>query len=381
LKNNPLRKIAAFVLSAVCLLLGGCDIGQDNEDPAQKAQELRSKAGEFINARDFLHAEELYSEILPLDQQLQQWDRLAEDRSNDAKVESSLGLFSSAIENNTEAWKYYRQAGDHAAEVRSMNAVANLSIGLGDFEKGINILHDAIDVSKLSTNNEADPETSINLGNAYLWLGQPANALDQFASALAVFNKRRNSSAIMRALLRVGYAYARLGRREEALGAFATVENILSTVPNVIVRGNFYYDRGRALEALGKWSAAAQSYHSGVDILGNLSSSEKNEQTNDLLIALCTALGKVYSHNFAYQLAKQSFIEGYSLAKDAGKKSAIGYLLIAIADCERKISAVSPDQQASIAAGTYYEQALTLFARTGNVRGEAYANYKLGAMK
>ena len=162
------------------LSLGGCDIGQDNEDPAVKSQELRTKAVEYINGHDYLHAEQLFSEILPLDQQLQQWDRLAEDRSTAAKVEASLGLFSSAIENNTEAWKYYRQVGDHAAEVRSMNAVGNLSIGLGDFEKGINILSDALEVSKLSSNNEPDPETSMNLGNAFFWSGQYENALDQF---------------------------------------------------------------------------------------------------------------------------------------------------------------------------------------------------------
>ena len=69
------------------------------------------------------------------------------------------------------------------------------------------------------------------------------------------------------------------------------------------------------------------------------------------------------------------------LQKTPAKRSPSVILLIAIADCERKIGAVSPDQQASIAAGTYYEQAMTLFSRTGNVSGEAYANYKLGAMK
>ena len=381
LKNYSRRQIISFLLSAVLLLLGGCDIGQDNEDPAVKSQELRTKAVECINGHDYLHAEQLLSETLPLDQQLQHWDRLAEDQSTAAKVEASLGFFSSAIENNTEAWKYYRQVGDHAAEVRSMNAVGNLFIGLGDFEKGINILNDALDVSKLSSNNEPDPETSMNLGNAFFWSGQYENALDQFASALAIFNKRRYSPAIVRALSRVGSTYAKLGRREEALGAYATVENIVSSVPNVIVKGEFNYDRGRTFESLGEWSAAAQSFHDGIDILESLSRLEKNEQTNDLLILLYTGLGKVYAHNFAYQLAKQSFIEGYSLAKDAGKKIAIGYLLIAIADCERKIGAVSPDQQAWIAAGTYYEQAMTLFSRTGNVSGEAYANYKLGAMK
>jgi tetratricopeptide (TPR) repeat protein len=381
LKNYSLRQIISFLLSAVLLLLGGCDIGQDNKDPAVKSQELRTKAVEYMNGHDYLHAEQLLSETLPLDQQLQHWDRLAEDQSTAAKVEASLGFFSSAIENNTEAWKYYRQVGDHAAEVRSMNAVGNLFIGLGDFEKGINILNDALDVSKLSSNNEPDPETSMNLGNAFFWSGQYENALDRFASALAIFNKRRYSPAIVRALSRVGSTYAKLGRKEEALGAYATIENIVSSVPNVIVKGEFNYNRGRTFESLGEWSAAAQSFHDGVDILESLSRLEKNEQTNDLLILLYTGLGKVYAHNFAYQLAKQSFIEGYSLAKDAGKKIAIGYLLIAIADCERKIGAVSPDQQASIAAGTYYEQAMTLFSRTGNVSGEAYANYKLGAMK
>ncbi len=320
LKYTPFQTIAAFFFSAVLIFLCGCDLGEDNEDPALRAQELRSKAVEFINARDFLHAEELYSEILPLDQQLQQWDRLAEDRTNAARAEASLGRFAAAIENDTEAWKDYRQVGDHAAEVRSMNAVGNLSIGLGDFEQGMNILADAIAVSKVSSNNEADPETCMNLGNAYLWSGQPAGALDQFASALAIFNKRRYSSAIVRALSRTGYAYAKLGRKEEAIGAFATVENIISTVPNVIVKGNFSYDRGRMYEALGQWSRAARSFHDGIDILESLPNSGKNEQTNDLLILLYTALGKVYSHNFAYPLAKQSFIEAYSLAKDAGKR-------------------------------------------------------------
>jgi len=381
LKAHHLRRILLIALSAVWLSLCGCDIGQDNEDPAVKSQELRREAVEYINGHDNFHAEQLFSEILPLDQQLQQWDRMAEDRSSAAKVETSLGLFSSAIENNTEAWKYYRQVADHAAEVRSMNAVGNLSIGLGDFEKGISILSDALAVSKLSSNNEPDPETSINLGNAFLWSGQYENALDQFASALAIFNKRRYSPAIVRAMSRVGYAYAKLGRRGEALGAYATIENIVSSVPNVIVKGSFFYDRGRTLQSLGEWSGAAQSFHDGIGILENLSSREKNQQTNDLLILLYTALGKVYAHNFAYELAKQSYIEGYSLAKDAGKNIAIGYLLIAIADCERKICAVNPDQQASIAAGTYYEQAMNLFSRTGNVSGESYANYKLGTMK
>ena len=82
--------------------------------------------------------------------------------------------------------------------------------------------------------------------------GSTENALDQFASAVAIFNKRRYSPAIVRALSRVGYTYAKLGRREEALGTFATVENIVGSVPNVIVKGEFNYDRGRALESLGE---------------------------------------------------------------------------------------------------------------------------------
>ncbi|MGA7159437.1 MAG: CHAT domain-containing protein [Bacteroidota bacterium] len=370
-----------LLLSAAALSLGGCDIGQDNGDPVVKSSELRAEVVEYVNTHDYLHAEKLLTEILPLDQQLQQWNRLAEDRSTVARIQASLGLFSNAIENNSEARTYYRQVGDHAAEVRSMDAIGDLYVGLGDFENGIDVLKDALAVSKLSSNNEPDPETSMNLGNAFLWSGQYENARDQFVSALAIFNKRRYSPAIVRALSRVGFTDAKLGRQEEALGTYATVENIVSSVPNVIVKGDFNYDQGRTLQSLGKWSLAARSFHDGIAILENLPRNDKNEQTNDLLIRLYTALGKVYARNFAYQLAKESFIEGYTLAKDSGEKIAIGYLLIAIADCERKISAIRPDQQASIAAGTYYEQAMTLFSRIGNVSGEAYANYKLGALK
>ena len=228
LKNYSLRHIVSLIIPALWLSLYGCDIGQDNEDPAVKSQDLRTAAVEYINEHDYLHAEQVLSEIIPLDQQLQQWNRLAEDRSTTAKIQASLGLFSAAIENYTEAWKYYRQVGDHAAEVRSMNALGNLSVGLGDFENGINMLSDALEVSKLSSNNEPDPETSMNLGNAFLRSGQYESALDQFAAALAVFNKRRYSPAIVRALSRVGYTYGKLGKRAEALGAYATVENIIS---------------------------------------------------------------------------------------------------------------------------------------------------------
>ena len=52
-------------------------------------------------------------------------------------------------------------------------------------------------------------------------------------------------------------------------------ENIVSSVPNVIVKGEFNYDRGRTLESLGEWSAAAQSFHDGIDILENLSKPRK----------------------------------------------------------------------------------------------------------
>ena len=381
MKTYSTLRIAALIIPAALLTLGGCNIGEDNEDPAVRSQELRSKAAEEAGARDYLHAEQHLTQLFPLDQQLQQWERLAEDRAAAAKVETSLGLFSSAIDNYSEALKYYRQSGGHAAEIRMMNGVGMLSVELGDFEEGIGMLADALDVSRLAFNNEPDPETSMDLGDAYFWSGQYDDALAQFTSALGVFNKRRSSAAVVRALSRVGCTDAKLGKREEALAAFATVENIVGSVPNVLVKGEFNYSKGQALEALGEWSSAAQSFHDGIDVLEDLPNSQKNEQTNDRLILLYTALGKVYAHNFAYQLARQSFIEGYSLAKDAGRKIAIGYLLTAIADCERKITAVKPDQQASIAAGTYYEQAMNLFSRSGNVSGEAFANYKLGTMK
>src|SRR5512140_1271413 len=91
------------------------------------------------------------SRVLPLDQELQQWDRLAEDRTTLARVQTSLGFFSAAIDNNLEAWKYYRQLGDHESEIRIMNAIGNLYVGLGDFERGTAFLSDAVDVSKLAS--------------------------------------------------------------------------------------------------------------------------------------------------------------------------------------------------------------------------------------
>jgi tetratricopeptide (TPR) repeat protein len=262
-----------------------------------------------------------------------------------------------------------------------MNGIGNFYVGMGDFEQGADLLKDAVDVSRLSSNDEPDPETCMNLGNAYLWSGQHENALNQFAAALAVFNKRGYAPAIVRALSRVGRAYAELGRRDEALGTYTTIENMVSAVANVLVKADFHYNRGKALEPLGEWISAAQSFQDGIALMESLPGRERNEQTNDELIRLYTALGKVYAHNFAFAIAKQNYIEAYTRAKDAGKKIAIGYLLVAIADCERKIGAANPGQETSIAASTLYEQAITLFSRIGIVSGEVYSNYRLGTLK
>jgi tetratricopeptide (TPR) repeat protein len=380
----PLRNISQgrlYVLAGALLFFVGCDIGQDSEDAKTKSLRLRTEAVQRINQHDYLRGERLLSQILPLDQELQQLDRLAEDRSALAKTQTSLGMFLSAIENYVEAWSYYRQMRDHATEIRLMNALGTMYVGLGDFEKGVGFLHDAIEVGKLSLNGEADPETHMDLGDAYLWSGQYEAAVEQFTAAFEIFNKRAYAPAIVRALSRMGTASARRGKREEALDAFLNVEKILASVPNVFVKARFSYDRGRAFESLGEWSSAAQSFRDGIALLQNISGNEKDEQTNALSVLLYTALGKVYSHNFAYPLAKANYIEAYTLAKNIGENIAVGYLLIAIADCERKLSVVSASQEATIAASTYYEQAVTLFSRVGNVSGEAYATYKIGSMK
>jgi tetratricopeptide (TPR) repeat protein len=368
-------------MTASLLFLTCCDLGQENEDPKVQSQRLRGEAVQNINQRNYLRAEQLLSQTLPLDQELQQWDRLAEDRATLARVQTSVGMFSSAIGNYVEAWKYYRQISDNVTEIRLMNGIGNIYIGLGDFEKGIGFLSDAVDVSRLASNGETDPESNMNLGNAYMWSGQYESALDQFTLALTGFNKRKYAPAVVRALSRIGYVSSKLGMREASLDAFSNVEKILATVTNVIVKARFHYDRGRAYQSLGEWSAAAQSFRDGIAIIQDIPNGERGEQTNRLSVLLYTALGSVYNHNFAYPLAKASYIEAYSLAKDMGQKIAVGYLLIAIADCERKLSSVTAPQDAMIAAGTYYEQAITVFSRIGNISGEAYATYKIGLMK
>ena len=363
------------------VFLAGCDLTGDNEDPATKAQRLRAEAGQYLAQHDDYHAEQLLSQILPLDQQLQQWDRLAEDQFAAARVQATLGLFPSALDNYEAAWKHYRQVGDHGAEIRAMNGIGNFYVGMGDFEQGIDLLKDAVDVSRLSSNNEPDPETCMNLGNAYMWSGQYENALNQFASALGSFNKRRYPPAIVRAMSKIGYAYAKLGMRGEALGTYSSIENMLASVQNVLVKAEFDFNHGKTLEPLGEWTAAAEAFRHGIATLDDLPSHDRNDQTNSELILLYTALGKVYAHNFAFALARQNYIEAYTRAKDAGKKIPIGYLLIAIADCERKTSVVNPGQEGAIAASTLYEQAITLFSRIGNSSGESFANYRLGTLK
>lgn len=366
---------------AILPALTGCNIGQENEEPAAKSQRLRTEAVQHVNGHDYLAAERLLSQLPPLDETLQQADRLAEDRASLARVQTSLGMFSSAIENYIEAWTYYRQIGDHTSEIRLMDAVGNLYYELGDVEKGIGFLKDAVEVSKLASGGNPDPEASLCLGDAYAWSGQHEAALAQFSSAYYTFVKRPYAPAVVRALSRVGLASARLNKRQEATETLVDIEKILATVPNVLVKARFDFDRGRAFEFLDDRSAAAQSYRDGIGLLQNLPNDTQDEQTSKLLVRLFAALGKVYSHNFAYALAKESFIDGYTLAKKTGEKVALGYLLIAIADCERRLSAVSISQEAAIAANTYYEQALILFSRIGNVSGEAYASYKIGLIK
>ena len=374
-----LRRYGILPFLIILLFFGHCNLGDDNEDPREKSQRLRSEVAELMSQREYSRAEESLSEVLLLDAGLQQPDKLAGDRFTAAKVEYSLGFFSRSIENYTHALQYYRESGDHATEVLILNALGNLHIGLGEFETGIGLLTDAWGASKVST--AGDAETAMNLGNAYALTGQYEKALEQYTTAASLYAGRNYAPTTARALSRVGYISARLGMRNEALATYATVENLVGSSVNVLVKGRFYYDRGKTYELLGEWSAAAQSFRDAIGMLEDLPRSGKNEETGALLTLLYTALGKVYSHNFTYLPAKESYIEAYTLAKDLGNKTAVGYLLIAIADCERKLAAVKPTQEASIAASTYYEQAATLFSRTGNIDGEAYGYYKLGSLK
>ncbi len=364
-----------FFLAAI--FLTGCS--HENHEPAEQAKHLRAEAVRFEAQEQFVSAEKLYAQIVPLDRQLGSAVILAADLSTLARLQSLNGNFSSALSNFNDALAQYQLLGDQSSQLHTMLALGHVNLMLDQLPDAIHWYQESLTFAKLFLDTLGVAQANEELGEALKFSRRFTASIHYYDTAFKAYTSRSDSAGMLRTLTQLGTCWAALHANDESRDAFSEASEIARALNRPLTTAHFLYDYGTGMELLEQWSDAVRLFDNGIQLLNSIPSA--SSQNNKLIVHLFEACGEVYKHNFAFQLAKENFVQAYTVARKDNDKIAIGYLLLAIADCERKSAAINHSQVAEINAENFYEQALTFFVRVGNISGEAATTYRLALMK
>ncbi len=367
----------------IAFLLFGC--GDSDRQPKEKADRLTQQAEEEIRKQNYDEAERMLAESIEIHSETNNEAKLAENYSALSSVQLLSGKLSPALETLLALRGIYQHAADRNAELQTMLQIGRIYFQLGKKNDALAILNEAYNNSRLFRLNQITIQSAIALSALYAALNKPEKALTYSANAHTA-SKEQNEiprlpadvplAGLLDALCIEINSLVALGKIDEAFELFREGESYIGSNTN-INEPNFYVQCGKAFAYAEEWAFAKANFESALSLI------EKKSQYRNAPDKIYAHIGiaEIYFHHFAFAEAQQHFTQAYNLAKDQSDAITQAYLLVRVADCLSKRSGYVNSQDGIIRASQLYEQAQTLFARSGFGLGEAISLHRLGALK
>lgn len=284
---------------------------------------------------------------------------------------SALGLVHSAMGDNTRAMELCAQAleasktADHPRGVAAAtHCLGEVHYSLRDAQTAAAYYQESLDLWRALNDGRGEAQALLDLGHIHSEQGDVKGAKDSFQRALELWRKIKNLRGEAQTLVALGNLASKIGSKQEALEFYQAANGILDETGDLIEKGRLFNGKAYVFDqweekgaALHYYGLAAQSFRAAGYLRGEVGS----------LITVAGVHSSMDNYDKALMCLKRAR-EGTRRLKDINLES---YALKITGDV---CSASGKDSRAL----DYYNQALVLFRKGGDRRGEAYALNGIG---
>lgn len=262
--------------------------------------------------------------------------------------------------------KKARSAGDRKAEGRALRSLANGYSGIGQPQRALELLTQALDLSRKIRDRSGEAATLTAIGETYWSLGESQKAMDLYTQALPIEHEVGDRAGEAAALSDIGDFYAETGKPEKAvefLNQALTLEREADDRGDEAVTLNniasVFADTGQPERAL-------HFYHQAL----NLEHALAHRSVEAITLH---AIGVLYASMGQPQKALQFYEQAISLERQVGDRGAEGNTLAEIGGAHLVLHHLGR-------ALALYTEALKIQRSTGDRRREAMTLNNIGAV-
>ena len=224
-----------------------------------------------------------------------------------------IAQFKKAMDISLAALSIYEELDYFKGVSDVKNAIGNIYVRQGDFEKGLECYHDSLGIIKSSGDKEREGRLLNNLGIVYINTGDYYKALDYFNEALAIFEVLGNKALIANMLSNIGVIYRDLAHYDKALNIHKKSLEISSETGNKIIESHAFNNRGILYTDLLDYESALKDYEQALEINRNIGDPSLDG-------ALFHNIGLAYYGLGFYDKAKEYFTKSLPLFLATGNK-------------------------------------------------------------
>jgi tetratricopeptide (TPR) repeat protein len=365
------------LITTICICFTGCS----KEPTEQEIQRLRTEAAQLADGGKFLDALRRHEELIAAESAIPASGRAIDDRIELAKIELVLGRYRSAREHFIEAAGYQKEIGDHRSEINAMISIGEIYAQSGLLQKSVNQYSSILSLARVMKDSASIVVAETRLGDLQLLLHSYSAALTHFRSAEETARLTGDVRRRIFLLASIAKTNAFLGRRFAVEELWKQSRSLMIRVSQPMTEARILAEFGNCYSVLEDYTLAARFFRNSENVLLSSAGNAETKEGKILKMEIAISCGKLFEQNYEYRLARQYFIDAYTLAKEEALTVQLAPLLCRIADCSFHQSIGQPDNGLTIEAQTHYEQAQSLYIRLGNIEGESEVLWKLGRLK
>ena len=351
---------------------------------SESPQDLRAKADKlYISAQDYftrgylLSAEELFEEIIKIENELKLSDKKADCYTYLGLISFENSDFKKAIKHYETAKYLYKKKFDRKGVGMTDNNIGNVYAALGYMKESLHFYKSALLTGQISADKEGEAIALMNIGSLYLENKEFGKGFDYFNKAYDNYQIIGSLDGELQATIKIGECFFRFGALTDALNTFRQAYEVAEEIS----------EKGAITEILnylGMIYAKTQNYNDAITILNSsLTQALKNDDPYMEAIILSN-LADVNAQQFDYQNAIGNYSKAVEKYKSSGKGLELLYTELKLANTILKKGILEDNKQIIKNAQSVFEKLTEKFEDsddlTGNINslsGEMVCAYEL----
>ncbi len=305
--------------------------------------------------------------INDLDKAIDSYKRLVERMPANTQLHFELGeLYRAKGSFDLAQAQYQRALKEDPYYLDALYAAGQVENKRQDFEKSLDYLNRALNLSIRLDNQEAKAKILNAIGFAYQWLNKRDEALRYYQESLAIKREIGDKRGVATSLNQIAQIHDLEGKPEEARASYEEALRIYREIGDKKGVGAILMNLGNLLQDRGEYEEALKSAKESLQV--------QIEVGDEYAQAVCQSnIGAIYFVKGQYRDALTYYERALQLREKLNVPIEIAETLYNLAEASARIGQY--DQ-----ALTYYLRALEIWRRSGDRLGVGYASYGMGLL-